>query len=174
MGNNNRQYQETKFQFPSNGKVLSDGKNPRCPERPSPVSIPFKRESPFGHPVKGDRRPRHRGPEVSIPFKRESPFGRGRETPLFTRHVRFNSLQTGKSFRTSRSSQSYDRETSFNSLQTGKSFRTVPHLRIHPIESRFNSLQTGKSFRTRDRCQVLNYTREFQFPSNGKVLSDLL
>ena len=86
----------------------------------------------------------------------------------------------------------------FNSLQTGKSFRTlspdfqawvqdnyvsIPFKRESPfgplvvskpksIGSRFNSLQTGKSFRT----IVLTFRGKgrwvFQFPSNGKVLSD--
>ena len=58
----------------------------------------------------------------------------------------------------------------FNSLQTGKAFRTRfwstgPRL----YQLRFNSLQTGKAFRTKGEGSVLQHTEErFQFPSNGK------
>ena len=41
------------------------------------VSIPFKRESPFGHV--GSRKTERESQSVSIPFKRESPFGHGKQ-----------------------------------------------------------------------------------------------
>ena len=114
------------------------------------VSIPFKRESPFGHSCRSRPRQSH---AVSIPFKRESPFG-----PLPVAACRwqckdcFNSLQTGKPFRTCRTEGSPPLMlyTSFNSLQTGKPFRTSEKLELTVCDgSCFNSLQTGKPFRTR-------------------------
>ena len=65
----------SKFQFPSNGKVLSDkrGSQTSIKNCRHYVSIPFKRESPFGQ-----KNWNFRGTvssRVSIPFKRESPFG---------------------------------------------------------------------------------------------------
>ena len=164
------------FQFPSNGKVLSDERHSLF------LFLPIC--------------------SVSIPFKRESPFGRASPRPGSRRIQSFNSLQTGKSFRTEaqmRLKKTHQQVQSFNSLQTGKSFRTrnpmnntfilnsvsIPFKRESPFGRVsvpnglslsflcFNSLQTGKSFRTdeeRDR-QSLGIAK-FQFPSNGKVLSD--
>ena len=87
---------------------------------------------------------------VSIPFKRESPFGPSFSTSIQKVVKRFNSLQTGKSFRTqSEKSAHCTLCQCFNSLQTGKSFRTY-------------SNTTGNKW-----VDVV-----FQFPSNGKVLSD--
>ncbi len=85
----------------------------------------------------------------------------------------FNSLQTGKTFRTQCLFPIYTGYQSFNSLQTGKTFRTlkiyftiaiywivsIPFKRERLSEPgqkgdplcqslRFNSLQTGKTFRT--------------------------
>ena len=88
--------------------------------------------------------------EVSIPFKREG----------LSEHIRkhgnvpclcasFNSLQTGRSFRTqAQPDQNPDVDKSFNSLQTGRSFRTIRIEASHTLDPRFNSLQTGRSFRT--------------------------
>ena len=115
------------------------------------VSIPFKRESPFGQ---------HRSPPitegtipiVSIPFKRESPFGLQRITPR-------EKVSTNVSI-------PFKRESPFgrnnHKSQWGK-------------DNRFNSLQTGKSFRTISKWYTLRQLYElFQFPSNGKVLSDAI
>ena len=138
------------FQFPSNGKVLSD----------------------FGDALLQIKDP----------------------------HQSFNSLQTGKSFRTPDIlSSETEPHQSFNSLQTGKSFRTKNPRSHGRRYLGFNSLQTGKSFRTRNLqvvrilncCVSIPFKREspfgpaklsrrlsldqiekFQFPSNGKVLSD--
>ena len=66
---------------------------------------------------------------------------------------------------------SYDskKDQSFNSLQTGKAFRTsLQPLNASLRNQRFNSLQTGKAFRTDLSDLYLYREREFQFPSNGK------
>ena len=62
---------------------------------------------------------------------------------------------------------------SFNSLQTGKAFRTRPPMPGRPftvsIPNSFNSLQTGKAFRTDFPGKVSECPElKFQFPSNGK------
>ena len=110
---------------------------------------------------------------VSIPFKRE-----GLSEPvlalLFSAFIstRFNSLQTGRSFRTEMHypDREYE-EYCFNSLQTGRSFRTCGEWKQRHIGVKgFNSLQTGRSFRTRGFIDtVMAINRKFQFPSNGKV-----
>ena len=113
--------QKTSFQFPSNGKVLSDidsGEN----------YINLKKfQFPSNGKVLSDCSKTQRTadqPSVSIPFKRESPFGHRLEAD-------------------------------------------------EPVaRDCFNSLQTGKSFRTYNGEDVLVRPNEFQFPSNGKVLSD--
>ena len=65
------------FQFPSNGKTLSDtgdiSSAKKVKVKVNRVSIPFKRESPFGQKFHAHRS--HYTFFVSIPFKRESPFG---------------------------------------------------------------------------------------------------
>ena len=90
----------------------------------------------------------------------------------------FNSLQTGKSFRTGDQEPRVDSAVlRFNSLQTGKSFRTKFLRRQSGEEDfarSFNSLQTGKSFRTKVPTTPAKVSALFQFPSNGKVLSDEL
>ena len=139
------------FQFPSNGKgfpneelververeelgfnSLQTGKafrtkiimtfSPSSQEKP--VSIPFKRERLSELWILG--RSKMEKETVSIPFKRE------RLSELFLLRLRwwslplsFNSLQTGKAFRT-RSQKIHGRGCNgFNSLQTGKAFRTL-------------------------------------------------
>ena len=58
----------------------------------------------------------------------------------------FNSLQTGKAFRTRGvKNESFER-ICFNSLQTGKAFRTPEVTPQVTPEVSFNSLQTGKGF----------------------------
>ena len=87
----------------------------------------------------------------------------------------FNSLQTGKSFRTRRVVGNITGSWTFcfNSLQTGKSFRTWTTKETHRMLISFNSLQTGKSFRTGSvSANEVSQELLFQFPSNGKVLSD--
>ena len=62
-------------------------------------------------------------------------------------------------------------DASFNSLQTGRSFRTIRLIKLNLGGLIcFNSLQTGRSFRTfsvRNRWHLPGI--KFQFPSNGKV-----
>ena len=63
----------------------------------------------------------------------------------------FNSLQTGKPFRTQEIPAYEKALLRFNSLQTGKPFRTQSSVRLWFLPSLpfcFNSLQTGKPFRT--------------------------
>ena len=123
---------------------------------------------------------KQRQKKVSIPFKRESPFGLRHCKVLYMAkaNLRFNSLQTGKSFRTHEKSyrkvHCVHQEFQFPSNGKVLSDIIMKRLLTSSDSSCFNSLQTGKSFRTwekRETCfgrQVL-----FQFPSNGKVLSDL-
>ena len=142
------------FQFPSNGKVLLDWVRhlPLILSRGSGVSIPFKRESPFGRPLTVRKIPplktcfnslqtgksfwtrldasRLKSPwqdEVSIPFKRESPFGRSWTaltkycfTEVSIPFKRESPFGLGRSW----GSGSQSVRNSFNSLQTGKSFWT--------------------------------------------------
>ncbi len=106
------------------------------------VSIPFKRERlsellkiGFGKVVTTN---------VSIPFKRER----------LSEHGNYHFF-CGSGF-------------CFNSLQTGKAFRTIA---THPPRydlSCFNSLQTGKAFRTPMTEFRDGFFDSFQFPSNGK------
>ncbi len=61
------------------------------------------------------------------------------------------------------------RTMSFNSLQTGRTFRTnrdAHYIRNQPLC--FNSLQTGRTFRTGARKTKELGIYLFQFPSNGK------
>ena len=90
----------------------------------------------------------------------------------------FNSLQTGKPFQTE-VLRHWTKETmSFNSLQTGKPFQTSDHRFVaHRYTSYgcFNSLQTGKPFQTDVPTGLTKKVEElFQFPSNGKALSDTI
>ena len=159
------------------------------------VSIPFKRESPFGlgysalvfiyglgrfnslQTGKSFRTPNgHQGPPpppVSIPFKRESPFGLFATVSAHDDAMVFQFPSNGKVL--SDNAEFFRNgllHKSFNSLQTGKSFRTNWQINRQSIAICFNSLQTGKSFRTNAAYRILISQLAFQFPSNGKVLSD--
>ncbi len=87
------------FQFPSNGKVLSDITNSK-PMRMAGenVSIPFKRESPFGPKMI------ETGIRILLLFQFPSNgkvlSDRKELQIIHHKNVSFNSLQTGKSFRT--------------------------------------------------------------------------
>ena len=91
---------------------------------------------------------------VSIPFKRESPFGQNTMRVPFPSYMCFNSLQTGKSFRTILTADDYK---GWEYLSVSIPFKREspfgPELKlanqvIHQDGVSFNSLQTGKSFRT--------------------------
>ena len=87
------------FQFPSNGKVFPNGRLDKYCDPVIDVSIPFKREG------------------ISELKKLRKPL-------TFTA-LRFDSLQTGSTFRTWKSPQLPSPFLlRFNSLQTGRSFRT--------------------------------------------------
>ena len=136
------------FQFPSNGKALSDenheGENRGEGEK---VSIPFKRESPFGRHTKNLKSGLTK---VSIPFKRESPFGHNYVLDItIGGHLKFPFPSNGKALS--------DEMVSF--VFSGCAFC-------------FNSLQTGKPFRTHHQRERVLKLYRFQFPSNGKALSD--
>ena len=91
------------------------------------------------------------------PLSRGFPFG-------------FNSLQTGRTFRTIPKRWTSRKLPSFNSLQTGRTFRTKTSEQLWErlaIQS-FNSLQTGRTFRTKHHIDASKNTILFQFPSNGK------
>ena len=69
--------------------------------------------------------------------------------------------------------QSTDRLDSgcFNSLQTGRAFRTWKNRNVSDgiRHNGFNSLQTGRAFRTKMHKKIPERRCAFQFPSNGKV-----
>ena len=87
-------------------------------------------------------------PRVSIPFKREGLSEPNFAAPMGISVDRFNSLQTGRSFRTTSEEVSITSYRCFNSLQTGRSFRTIVQSLVGLVILCFNSLQTGRSFRT--------------------------
>ena len=89
------------------------------------VSIPFKRESPFGR--QNCIRWQHGLCQwVSIPFKRESPFGR-KELAIPSTTTMFQFPSNGKALSDHPPWSSTYGKLSFNSLQTGKPFRTGCH-----------------------------------------------
>ena len=88
------------FQFPSNGKVLSDPNSTRGTDECRFHSFQFPSN---GKVLSDVIVPRFCAPpqkRVSIPFKRESPFGHSCRVSNNNYGLCFNSLQTGKSFRT--------------------------------------------------------------------------
>ena len=89
---------------------------------------------------------------VSIPFKRESPFGQGRRKKSASPpKICFNSLQTGKPFRT---------VCLVCNLPLSVPGVSIPFKRESPF---------GHSLLSNERNSTLLW---FQFPSNGKALSD--
>ena len=134
-----------------------------------------------------------------IPFKRESVF-RGELCNRWQGHECFNSLQTGKCIQSPvHSSGLSSVPVCFNSLQTGKCIQRRKFLimRLSWEGKCFNSLQTGKciqrdpSTSTKKPLSIVSipFKREsvfrenqhvlysaldrFQFPSNGKVYSEV-
>ena len=89
--------------------------------------------------------------------------------------VGFNSLPTGKSFRTL-FSFTYPNECGDSAFQFPSNGKVLSDTTYVCHEAMiiicFNSLPTGKSFRTRGELEMNEAERRFQFPSNGKVLSD--
>ena len=186
------------------------------------VSIPFKRERLSEHNL--DWVFKQSNQHVSIPFKRERlseqglfrssatkivvsiPFKRERlsEHVLRNRKKRecfsFNSLQTGKAFRTLLKVIWISGGFCFNSLQTGKAFRTwninmedqeydvsIPFKRERLSEliartlaialilaGSFNSLQTGKAFRTESDWTGVEGQPDVSIPFKRERLSELI
>ena len=109
---------------------------------------------------------------VSIPFKRERLSEQicYAHCRSFLWGFGFQFPSNGKGFPNRRDwINTTKRDLGFNSLQTGKAFRTRLYAALGlALALSFNSLQTGKAFRTgRDR-HVSGAYRLFQFPSNGK------
>ena len=162
------------FQFPSNGKVLSD---PMLEERErfqrTIVSIPFKRESPFG--LQSHNEDLVEGSLVSIPFKRESPFGPSEWNDRRKKIKGFNSLQTGKSFRTIEEETEEGIMTLFQFPSNGKVLSDERGLDTDSPMYVFQFPSNGKVLSDKFEGE-LNHVEyiKFQFPSNGKVLSDLV
>ena len=132
------------FQFPSNGKGFPNTSGPKqIKQHLRKVSIPFKRE---------------RLSEQAVSFCH------------MLDYEGFNSLQTGKAFRTSnRGHTTRNPIIVFNSLQTGKAFRTH-HGRI-PERTRHQVSIPFKRERLSELTNCYNCKRckgWFQFPSNGK------
>ena len=137
------------FQFPSNGKVLSD-------KSIQPESNPGERrvfQFPSNGKVLSDLRffTCKMLIRVSIPFQRESPFGRGTLWITHSPRICFNSLQTGKSFRTKSSRWRW-----LTAIKV-----SIPFKRESPF-GLSETRQTASQY----------HSPMFQFPSNGKVLSD--
>ena len=134
------------FQFPSNGKALSD-------TLIAVVAI-------IGVLC------------VSIPFKRESPFGRKKEDPKKDpAPTSFNSLQTGKPFRTRKPGvYAYPGLSSFQFPSNGKALMDVE------LKYPFQFPSNGKALSDRFLTPYLSLVdlQGFQFPSNGKALSDTM
>ena len=189
------------FQFPSNGKDFPNRKKKVTTTKVT-VSIPFKREGLSEHtrlvltekgilimfqfPSNGKDFPNYsqkcqhskvKSRYVSIPFKREGLSEHRNTTWRGWKRVGFNSLQTGRTFRTGLIDLlNFEGSNGFNSLQTGRTFRTYItyfprrktmakfqfpsngkdfpnlsspyHVANFKTES-FNSLQTGRTFRTK-------------------------
>ncbi len=83
-------------------------------------------------------------------------FPNSRRKSQLRRLLRFQFPSNGKVFPNNDSSRmwwSYTGLTSFNSLQTGRSFRTTIVILLWLAAGKgFNSLQTGRSFRTNEVC----------------------
>ena len=139
-----------KFQFPSNGKVLSDIKyTEKGFLTLVNVSIPFKRESPFGHVSTGE----------------------------VLAQARFQFPSNGKVLSDAGVCKVnlHNNADVFQFPSNGKVLSDAEmDAKINALRVGFNSLQTGKSFRTHLRQNAYYYNKKFQFPSNGKVLSDIL
>ena len=137
-----------RFQFPSNGKALSDS-NFRRPssardERFNSLQTGkpfrtffFRLPSGWGWPL-----------IVSIPFKRESPFGLQNNPADRERQPKFQFPSNGKAL----SDRSNDNSkglcpggNSFNSLQTGKPFRTAPN--FSPVQPWLRRPKTKRELR---------------------------
>ncbi len=109
---------------------------------------------------------------VSIPFKREGLSEPNDDTPVDTRYMRFQFPSNGKVFpnKMRRRWLNYF-FLCFNSLQTGRSFRTCTcHIDVYMTSTdRFQFPSNGKVFP--NLVAVFEELRliEFQFPSNGKV-----
>ncbi len=61
----------------------------------------------------------------------------------------------------------------FNSLQTGRSFRTSLSNLIKPALVEFQFPSNGKVFPNGDSAEGYSIAEEFQFPSNGKVFPNV-
>ena len=140
------------------------------------VSIPFQRESLFRHVI-----PRNEAVLSEFPFpsngKALSDEMRRYDTGI--RYCCFNSLPTGKPFQTDYSG----RRTTIRRVVSIPFQRESPFRPDYVLEIRklkltcFHSLPMGKPFQTsfiEVRWGLHRREIEFQFPSNGKALSDLL
>ena len=144
-----RHVRVNEFPFPSNGKV-----SPK--KRPTDIRR---------HPNK-----------VSIPFQRESPFGLWHsDTPRRFSEMSFHSLPTGKCIQrrpTAKELRSYAAQFPFpsNGKVYPKKVRRGNHNRIlHCVSIPFKRESISKDS---SRQTSVRTTGRFQFPSNGKVLSD--
>ncbi len=116
----------------------------------------------------------HRTEKVSIPFKREGLSERTLAMAIIIFMTGFNSLQTGRSFRTPQTRQAQFHNEGFQFPSNGKVF---------PNEKRIEILTQAKPvsipFKREGLSELNNYIAYrirsimFQFPSNGKVFPNL-
>ena len=107
---------------------------------------------------------------VSIPFKREGISEPDAEIAKLRKEMEsFNSLQTGRHFRTGESSALEHPCRKFQFPSNGKAFpNQYEKMVTHPFV-RFNSLQTGRHFRTPNlnRCSYTAYQVSIPFKREG-------
>ena len=139
------------------------------------VSIPFQRESPFGLEIAAKEQ--HSQRFVSIPFQRESPFGR--ECRVDTWHVSNVSIPFQ---RESPFGQVYNERKKFEFNVSIPFKRESPFGQAAGFDAYFPHdvdllvsipFKRESPFGQAERSALLaEYSIEFPFPSNGKVLSD--
>ena len=131
------------FQFPSNGKDFPNAYLEVIDFEPFKVSIPFKREGLSEHNT--------------------------RYTYQYHRKKSFNSLQTGRTFRTIKGVTHNDfQKVSIPFKREGLSERPAIHAELD-MYKRFQFPSNGKDFPNKIKTGLANPRNlEFQFPSNGK------
>ena len=142
-----KEYEDIReFQFPSNGKDFPNRET-------TPVSL--MRQWQFQFPSNGKDFPNRRRLGKSSFF------------------CCFNSLQTGRTFRTQRGTRINTAYITFQFPSNGKDFPNRTHATIWGTRHQsFNSLQTGRTFRTRFRKILLHILLIVSIPFKREGLSE--